>query len=514
MHDEWYAPYMEIRAVVAARVSHVQGDEKTSHLSQAEQGEKYASDHGWTVVGRVEDLNVSAISLGPWDRPDLRTWLTDRAEDFDALVFAKTDRVFRRADDSVDLARWAKDEKKILVIVNDGIKIDYLTPDAEQDPFALAMSRMFLYMASFFAELEGRRFVQRSRDTVAYLRGTDRWGHGVPPFGYRVVDHPTGPGKALDLDPEMQAVLHTIAEKKLLREGKSLVRIADELNREGVLSPMDMRRKKRGDPVLGKRWCTSRLQGILTSPSTQGIKISKGRPVLDKSGNPIRVGPPSFTPDVWDQIQLAVKERSRTPHKRRHSINPILGVGKCGMCGKNLRQRSQTISVKGGRRTHRYYVCARTPVGCPKISVVADWADAHLEDVFLDNCKDARVRYSEYRPGEDHSYELEEVENLIRALREDRSLGLFSSPEDEQTYREQMGALVAKRDLLASRPVVKAGWVEVETDQTYAEVWEDLDAYGRRDLLVRSGVRFIIEGPLRYRVHIPEDMAERVRTGK
>jgi site-specific DNA recombinase len=88
-------PYMtDIRAVVGARVSHVQGEEKTSHISQRGKGEAYAESQGWTVVGAFEDLDVSAIKLSPWDRPDLKVWLTDeKADDWDALIFAKTDRV-------------------------------------------------------------------------------------------------------------------------------------------------------------------------------------------------------------------------------------------------------------------------------------------------------------------------------------------------------------------------------------------------------------------------------------
>jgi hypothetical protein len=71
-------PYMaDIRAVVGARVSHVQGEEKTSHISQRGKGEAYAESQGWTVVGAFEDLDVSAIKLSPWDRPDLKVWLTD-----------------------------------------------------------------------------------------------------------------------------------------------------------------------------------------------------------------------------------------------------------------------------------------------------------------------------------------------------------------------------------------------------------------------------------------------------
>jgi site-specific DNA recombinase len=73
------APYMgQIRPVVGARVSHM-SEEKASHISQRSKGEAYAESQNWTVVGAFEDLDVSAIKLSTWDRPDLKTWLTDRA---------------------------------------------------------------------------------------------------------------------------------------------------------------------------------------------------------------------------------------------------------------------------------------------------------------------------------------------------------------------------------------------------------------------------------------------------
>jgi site-specific DNA recombinase len=194
-------PYMsDVRAVVGARVSHVQGDEKTSHITQGSKGQGYAESQSWTVVGAFEDLDVSAIKLSPWDRPDLRDWLTDRADDWDALIFAKTDRVFRSAADCVKLAEWCREHHKILVLVDDGIRLDYFNPEDAKDAFAGAMSNVFLILASVFAEIEGQRFVQRARDRVTYLRGTDRWGYGVPPFGFKVVDHPSGTGKALAHD--------------------------------------------------------------------------------------------------------------------------------------------------------------------------------------------------------------------------------------------------------------------------------------------------------------------------
>ena len=136
MLNEGDTPYMsDIRALVGSRVSHVQGEEKTSHISQRGKGEAYAESQNWTVVGAFEDLDVSAIKLSPRDRPDLKKWLTDQADDWDALIFA-----------------------------------------------------------SVFAEIEGQRFVQRARDRNAYLRNTDRWGYGLAPFGFQIVDHPSTEG--------------------------------------------------------------------------------------------------------------------------------------------------------------------------------------------------------------------------------------------------------------------------------------------------------------------------------
>jgi site-specific DNA recombinase len=63
----------------------VQGDEKTSHITQRGNAESYAKSQDWTVVGAFDDLDVSAIKLPPWERRDLKEWLTDRADDWDAL---------------------------------------------------------------------------------------------------------------------------------------------------------------------------------------------------------------------------------------------------------------------------------------------------------------------------------------------------------------------------------------------------------------------------------------------
>ncbi|MFE7797074.1 recombinase family protein [Nocardia sp. NPDC057440] len=485
-----------LRAVVAARVSHVQGPEKTSHHSQKDRGIAYAAGQEWEVVGTVEDLDVSAIKLSPWQRPDLRQWLTDRKDQFDALIFSKTDRVFRRADDSLALTKWAKEHRKILVLIDDGIRIDFYTPEDQQDPMAAMNARVFLFMASFFAELEGQRFVQRAHDRIGKLRATDRWGYGVPPFGFMVVEHPSGQGgKALAHDPEAQAVLHRTADR--LFAGDSLTRMTYELSSNPETpSPRDWLRIRSGKPTRGEAWSTQRLKAILTSPATQGVKMILGRPLLDAEGVPVTVGPPSFDPDTWARIQNEVEQRCQGPHERRHSLNPVLGVGVCGNCESNLAQSTKTTR-KGVE--HRYFRCSKKPA-CPLVSVVADEAEHELEQAFLDIYSTRKIVERVWRAGSDHSHELEQAEQTIASLREDRELGLYTTPDDEKRYRSQMLALIKRRDLLAELPVVKSGWVQVETEKTYGEIWPAATMEERRQMLIDANVKLVVNGPKDYRV--------------
>ena len=494
-------PYMgqsEVRAIVGARVSNVQCDEKTSHITQRSKGDAYAESQDWTVVGAFEDLDVSAIKLSPWKRPDLKEWLTDRAQEWDALIFAKTDRVFGSAADCVELAEWCREHHKILVLVDDGIRLDYYHPEDAKDAFAGAMSKVFLILASVFAEIEGQRFVQRARDRVAYLRNTDRWGYGLAPFGFKIVDHPAGKGKALAHDVEAQRVLHDAAARLLA--GGSLTGIVSSFNETGVLSPGDWYRAKSGKAIKGTRWTVDNLKLMLSNPTTQGIKAvstdrsvkrTVGKPVLDSEGEPVLVGPPSFDPETWSRIQSELAQRSQNPRQRRHSVNPLLGIAKCGVCGKNMRQQSKTTPAG---ITHRYYICAGSPP-CPKVSIIADNAETLVSDTFLEDHVNRRVKASVWRDGSDHSAELEQTNLTIEALREDRAMGLFTSPADEQMFRQQMKTLVAKRDSLSVLPVVKAGWVDVVTDRTYGQVWPTATPEERRTLLTDAGVRLVVRRP-------------------
>jgi hypothetical protein len=99
------------------------------------------------------------------------------------------------------------------------------------------MAKLFVYLRSFFAQLELNRFKTRALDGHRVLRQTDRWASGVPPLGFRVVPHPSGKGKGRDTDPEGRDLLHGMASRLL--GGWSFIRIAAWLNEFGALTNMD-----------------------------------------------------------------------------------------------------------------------------------------------------------------------------------------------------------------------------------------------------------------------------------
>jgi site-specific DNA recombinase len=363
------------------------------------------------------------------------------------------------------------------------------------------MSELFIYLGAFFAQLELNRFQSRARDGHRVLRQTDRWASGVPPLGFKVVDHPSGKGKGLETDPEGKELLYGMATRLL--DGWSFIRIAAWLNESGALTNMDRARVAKGEEPKRRPWTVSTVIDALTSPRTQGIKMHLKTTVLDGDGEPIRLAPPTFDADTWKQIQDAAALRQlnqRTPTK---STNPMLGVGECGVCGASLAQQFTRRKSKSGQRMEwRYYRCGRTPLNCNGVNIRADIGDELLEQTFLEQWGDARVTRRVFVPGEDHSHELEQVNATIERLRRESDAGLIVSDDDERVYLERRKALIDRRTKLEATPLRAAGWITEETGQTYAEAWSEHD---HRQLLVDPGIRFLLNAgkPLDVELRVP-----------
>ncbi|MFF1698509.1 recombinase family protein [Streptomyces sp. NPDC058257] len=107
-----------LRGVRCIRLS-VRADETTSPERQREADDIAAASLGiefgeGNQLREAVDLDVSASKIGPFDRPQLGGWLA-RPNEFDALVWWRFDRAIRSMSDMHELAKWAKQHRKMLV---------------------------------------------------------------------------------------------------------------------------------------------------------------------------------------------------------------------------------------------------------------------------------------------------------------------------------------------------------------------------------------------------------------
>ncbi|WP_435592024.1 recombinase family protein [Nocardia sp. bgisy118] len=491
--------YAGLRAVVGARVSVLKDEGKVSHLAQHETGGNWVEAQGATVVGAFEDLDVSA-SVSPFDRPDLGRWFKEESADsFDILVFSKIDRAFRSTRHMLKVAEWCEEHKKILVFAEDGLVLNYMNPKPGIEGM---LAELFVYIGSFFAQLELNRFSTRTKDGHRIIRQTDRWAYGIPRFGFKTAPHPSGKGRCIVQDPAAQQVLHDQIKPRLFA-GDSLTSIISHLNKcphelrneecpgpcqgSAVLTSLERSRVESGKPRLRREpWTHSALLGILTSHGTQGIKVaSDGNPVLTADGSMIQMADPSFTDDEWDRIQTEVVKRRQSGKRRVNSDNPILGVGFCGKCKRPLSQHIPTKKI----RHDGYFRCGNKPDQRCKVLVRADVVLPFLEEAFLDHYGPRPVTRRVLVPGSDNRAELERVTDAIQRLRDESDAGLIVTPEDRAQYIERLKGLTARRAALEASPVTAPRYEVETTGETYADAWARLDAIGRRDMLRDAGFR-------------------------
>lgn len=196
----------------------------------------HADRQSWQVVDTAEDLDVSASTAPPFDRPALGPWLREpRCHEWDALVFWRADRAVRSMADMFALTRWAQEHRKVVVFVSGPFGGDPLTLDLRHDK-ADPHVNLILAIIAFAAEVESQAIKERVNGARAFLLPTDRWTGGLPGYGYRIVDHPVR-GKTIEVDPYAAGVIREIAQR--LCDGEAVSAIAQSFNQRGELTTRD-----------------------------------------------------------------------------------------------------------------------------------------------------------------------------------------------------------------------------------------------------------------------------------
>lgn len=470
-----------MRVLAGIRLSDYK-DSTTSPQRQRESVAGWASSKGATVIGEAVDLDVSASKTTPFERPELSAWMRDRADEFDVLAFWRSDRAVRSMADMSDLARWARQNNKLIVFV-EGIggaplELDFRTISP--------VSELIVMIMSFAAQMEAQAIKERVLGAREFMRREGRWAGGQVPYGYRVVDHPDGTGYALALDEKTAAVVRRIAKEVI--SGKTLYAVSRDLDAEGIPT------------AKGGKWSPALLSGLLRSEHLRGYTLHNGRPLLGKDGHPRRDREAVLDDDTWARLQRVMEGKKRGEPILRTGGALLVRVAYCAgkntdgtECGRPLYGSSRVVWKNGKKTSERVltYRCTERGTG-HAVSARMDLMDQWAEEQFLSKLGAVQVTERVEVPGQDHSADIQRVRESIKRLRADREMGLYDGAEDEAEYAEMMRTLIAERRELEARPVIPPSVRMVPTGKTYADEWAEADKEGRRRMLLESGVRITL----------------------
>jgi DNA invertase Pin-like site-specific DNA recombinase len=488
------------RVLRAIRLSvYREEDPTTSPERQREAINRNAEADGDTIIGEALDLDESAYRKSPFARPDLGDWLHYRMGEFDKVSWSAPDRAIRRMADMSDLARWAKEHKKILHFCNSPagkIDLDF----TRDDP----MTMLMLQIIAFAAEMETWNITQRALGSRAYLRQVGRYAGGWTPFGYRVRESENGKGYELEPDPLYAGHLHRMVDD-LLSGTKGPTAIATWLNAEGIPTSKDIVRIRAGKPVKGHRWTYMSVIQVLRSRAMCGIteifpdwrndtRAGRAEVVYGADGMPVLFAEPIVSYVDWMRVQARLDELS-VPVKRPRQDSPWLtGVSLCKACGKPLYSNRQTVKGK----TYSYMRCLGVREGtCHMRQITVGSLTAAVNEWVSKNW--TRIPYFKVTTseGDDHAEEIRSVADSIRELAGRIEL---ADADGKPTDDDRAKLEVAKARLRALRTMTteaaeKENRIGYElTGLSQAEHWVSLDDAGRRAFLMSTNSRIRAQG--------------------
>ncbi|MET7843993.1 recombinase family protein [Streptomyces sp. NPDC005356] len=474
-----------LRGVSCLRLS-VRTDETTSPERQRAANHGAASSLGIDLGDReAVDLGVSASKTTPFERPELGEWLR-RPDDFDVLVFWRFDRAVRSMEDMHELAKWARQYRKMIVFAEGPggqLKLDFSNP---LDPISQLMITMF----AFAAQMEAQSIRERVIGAQAAMRVMPlRWKGSRAAYGYMPAPLEGG-GWTLVQNPETVKVIERII--KAVMQGETANSIAFALNVDGIPSPADHWSKFKGRKIeKPTKWNAVTVTRILRSEILIGWKVSDGKPVRDGKGVPVMATTePILTRAEFDAIQALLDERSVNGSVRRDTNSLLFGVAHCSSCGGRMYYNAQE-SKPGQRPTYRCGAGARGEVCEHPVNIRADWVDEYVTDEFLRILGGLVITKKRIIPGYDPGPEIDATLAEYEAHRAERqSIKSKAAMASWESHRDALDTRLAE---LESREKVEPRTEEIRTGRTYAEMWVKAETPGRRKMLTDAGAHLAIK---------------------
>ncbi|MGC2997535.1 recombinase family protein [Streptomyces sp. G35A] len=498
----------QLRGVSCLRLS-VLTDETTSPERQRAANQGAADALAIDFADReAVDLGVSASKTTPFERPELGAWLR-RPDEFDALVFWRFDRAVRSMDDMHELAKWAREHRKMIVFAEGPggrLVLDFRAG-------LNAMTELMVTLFAFAAQMEAQSIRERVTSAQAAMRTMPlRWRGSRPPYGYVSVPLESGgwtlaPAREAvpDCGPAPVAVIERIIAA--IQRGETVSAIAEKLNTDGIPSPRDWWSLVKGRETGGKtggakggkavtrnqfRWTPGAITKLLRSHSLIGWKTHQGNPVRDSDGQPVMAtAEPILTRAEFDAVGALLVSRGRDNSERKDTNALLLGVIHCATCGGRMYLCRPT---KNGARIHSHYACnahARGQRCEAPTNVRAEWADEYVTREFLRILGGLEITHTRVIPGYDPQPEIDAT--LAEYEDHMNQQGRQRSNAARAAWQRHADALDARLAELESRERIEPRTEEIRTGRTYAEKWVKAETAERRKMLTQAGAHLTVK---------------------
>ncbi|MGW0880348.1 recombinase family protein [Streptomyces sp. NPDC002671] len=490
-----------VRVLIALRISYLT-DESTSlerQLTDAREhiAEKAARGHDWVEIGVARDAHVSATKQHPLDRANLGHWLKERAPEFDLILFWKLDRFIRKVTDMQDMLRWADEHgKKSFASVTEPI-FDMTGP----------FQHVIISLFSALAEMEAENTSMRVKSFRESIREQQRWPGGMPAYGFEVYKGEDG-AAYLCQNPHQVNVIQEIARRLLTTDDTPAI-IADDLNARKEPTPRGTRPSKRiAESGRTYKWTAAGLRKMLKNEALMGSKMESRQvpgkkyyettPVIDSTGNKVRMADPIFTEEKWKKLQDHLGERSFSVSSPTN-VTPFLDVILCGYCKSKMRLHVSRRETKTGRREYPKFRCVsprtvgeRTRYGCKE---QVSWDPGRLVATFehhlLEQFGDTEVEERIYVTGEDSGTRVREIEELVPVIMADMGPGRrYGSALMRPQAEKMLDRLNAEYEDLSKTPIGDR-WEYRSLGKTWRELWDTTEVPELEKLMRKNGVRFL-----------------------
>ena len=283
---------------------------------------------GWQAVSELYD--DGGWSGGNMERPALKQLLEDvQAGKVDVIVVYKVDRLTRSLSDFARIVDILDQAGAFFVSVTQAFNT------------TTSMGRLTLNVLLSFAQFEREVTSERIRDKIAASKRKGMWMGGPAPLGYLVRD------RKLVIEPGEAETVRMLFKR--YAEGRSIVRLVDELAQEGITTTL--RTQGSGRIIGGKTFYRGPLARLLQNPLYIGKVKHRGE--LFNGEHEAIIGA-----ELWTEVQT-ILETNRNERKVGATTRyPSLLTGM--LTDPDGRPMTPVFTTRGGKR-HHYYVSRLAP---------------------------------------------------------------------------------------------------------------------------------------------------------